>query len=80
MHIDESKKFDKRNIDRNIKNGIITKKDYEIYLSKLPDVSGKIFIPGEEALENFGEFDGEVENEIESKKKGAKRRVKVKPR
>jgi hypothetical protein len=80
MHIDESKKFDKRNIERNIKNGVITKKDYEIYLSKLIDVSDKIFIPEEEALTNFGEFDTELENEIQSKKKGTKRKFKVKPR
>ena len=51
MHIDEQKKFDKRNIERNIKNGTITQKDYEIYLSKLPDVSDKIFNP-EESLDD----------------------------
>ena len=52
MHIDENKKFDKRNVERNIKNGIITQKDYEIYLSRLPDVSDKIFNP-EESIVDF---------------------------
>lgn len=47
MHIDQNKKFDIRNIERNIKEGIITQKDYEIYLSKLPDVSDKIYNPDE---------------------------------
>jgi len=48
MHVDESKKFDKRNIERNIKDGIITQKEYEAYLAKLPDASDKIFIPEED--------------------------------
>lgn len=47
MHVDESKKFDKRNIERNIKDGRITLKDYENYLSRLPDVSDKIYTPEE---------------------------------
>ncbi len=47
MHVDESKKFDKRNIERNIKDGRITLKDYETYLSRLPDVSDKIYIAEE---------------------------------
>ncbi len=52
MHIDESKKFDKRNIERNIKNGVITLKDYEAYIAKLPDVSDKIFDPDAEEFES----------------------------
>jgi len=59
MHIDEDKKFDKRNIVRNIKNGIITQKDYEILLSKLPDASEKLFNPEENPA---------VLDEIKSKK------------
>ena len=51
MHIDENKKFDKRNIEKNIKNGIITQKDYEIYLSKLPDASDKLFNPEETSID-----------------------------
>ena len=34
MHIDENKRFDKRNIEKNVKDGIITGKDYEMFLSK----------------------------------------------
>ena len=44
MHVDQDKKFDKRNIARNIKNGIITQKDYESFVSRLPDVSDKYSI------------------------------------
>ena len=45
MHIDDSKKFDKRNIQRNIKDKIITHKDYDVYLSRLSDVGNKVFVP-----------------------------------
>ncbi len=77
MHIDEDKIFDKRNIERNIKNGIITKKDYEILLSKLPDASDKLFNP-EETLTNLDEMESKREIEISSKKKGIKKKVKSK--
>ena len=75
MHIDESKKFDKRNIERNIKEGVITQKDYELYLSKLPDVSDKIYIP-EESTEEAGESFSLIESESPTKKKGGKKKVK----
>lgn len=75
MHIDESKKFDKRNIERNIKEGVITQKDYELYLSKLPDVSDKIYIP-DESIEEAEEFESYKESESQSKKKGGKKKVK----
>ncbi len=42
MHIDENKKFDKRTMDRKIREGLISQKEYEQYLASLPDVSGKI--------------------------------------
>jgi hypothetical protein len=77
MHTDENKKFDKRNIERNIKNGIITQKDYEIYLSKLPDVSDKLFNP-EEFSVGSDEFESKKEGEIQSKKKAVKKRLKGK--
>lgn len=64
MHIDEDKKFDKRNIERNIKNGVITLKDYQAYLAKLPDVSDKIYNPEEEELDSD-------EHETFSKKEGS---------
>lgn len=75
MHIDESKKFDKRNIERNLKEGVITQKDYELYLSKLPDVSDKIYIP-DESIEETEEFESYKESESQSKKKGGKKKVK----
>jgi hypothetical protein len=43
MHTDQDKKFNKRNFERNIQNGIITQKDYRTYSSKLPDMSDKLF-------------------------------------
>jgi hypothetical protein len=77
MHIDENKKFDKRNIERNIKNGIITQKDYETYLSKLPDVIDKLF-----NLEGFSvnseEFESKKEGEIQPKKKAVRKKSKGK--
>jgi len=63
MHVDESKKFDKRNIERNLREKIITQKEYEIYLSKLPDVSDKIYIPEESEGSN-----NEDESELKKKK------------
>jgi hypothetical protein len=77
MHIDEQKKFDIRNIERNIKNEVISQKDYEIYVSKLPDVQDKIFNP-EESFGNFKEVESKRNTEIESKKKGLKKKAKGK--
>jgi len=42
MHIDEQKKFDKRTIDRKIREGHISQKEYQQYLKSLQDVSDKI--------------------------------------
>jgi hypothetical protein len=33
--------FDKRTVERNIKKGLITRKDYEKHLKTLDDVAGK---------------------------------------
>jgi len=77
MHIDEGKKFDKRNIERNIKNGIISQKDYEIYLSKLPDASEKLF-NSEETSTDLDEMESKRESEISSKKRGIKKKGKGK--
>ena len=33
--------FDKRTLDRNIKKGLITRKDYEKHIKALEDVAGK---------------------------------------
>jgi len=77
MHIDENKKFDKRNIEKNIKDGIITQKDYEIYLSKLPETSDKLFSPEETTIES-DEFELKKEGEIPSKKQVTKKKTKGK--
>ena len=77
MHTDEQKKFDIRNIERNTKGGIITQKDYETYLSKLPDVSDKVFNP-ELTSEESGEAESKQEGELLSKKKEMKKKVKTK--
>ena len=77
MHIDENKRFDKRNIEKNIKNGIITQKDYEIYLSKLPDISDKLFSL-EEELTDSDELELRKEGEITHKKRGSKKKAKGK--
>lgn len=75
MHIDENKKFDKRNIEKNIKGGIITEKDYELFLSKLPDVGDKLFSPEEVP----GDSEGlEVKQEASPKKKLIKKKGKGK--
>jgi hypothetical protein len=77
MHTDENKIFDKRNTERNIKNGIITPEDYEIYLSKLPDVSDKLINP-EEFSSDSDEFESKKGDEIQSKKKVVKKKSKGK--
>ena len=43
MHTDQNKRYDKRNIDSSLRKGEITPKDYEAYLSRLPDVGDKAF-------------------------------------
>ena len=77
MHIDEDKKFDKRNIEKNIKSGIITEKDYEMFLAKLPDVSDKLFNP-EETPTDSEKFEVKKEGEISPKKRVIKKKVKGK--
>ena len=39
VHIDEDKKLDKRTIERNLREGIITPEEWKKYLKSLPDVS-----------------------------------------
>jgi hypothetical protein len=77
MHTDESKKFDKRNIERNIKDGVISQKDYEIFLSKLPDISDKLFNP-EGSPADSTIFELKIDSEKQSKKIGIKKRAKKK--
>jgi len=77
MHIDENKTYDKRTIERNIKSGIITKKDYESYLSKLPDVSDKLFNP-EDSSGDSDEVEPERNDGTQPKKKTVKKKLKGK--
>jgi len=77
MHTDENKTFDKRNIERNIKDGIITQKDYEIYLSKLPDVSDKLSNI-EDSLVETEDFKSKRQEEIQIKKRVIKKKTKGK--
>jgi hypothetical protein len=77
MHIDEGKRFDKRNVAQNIKNGTITQKDYEIFLSKLPDASEKLF-NSEEDIAESDEIGLRKESEMSSKKKGIRKKAKGK--
>ena len=37
----QARLFDKRTVDRNIKKGLVTRKDYEKYLKNLDDVADK---------------------------------------
>jgi len=77
MHIDENKRFDKRNIEKNVKDGIITKKDYETFLSKLPDVSDKLFSP-DEATADSEKLEARKEGEMPLRKKAIKKKAKGK--
>jgi hypothetical protein len=58
MHTDENKRYDKRNIASNLQRGLVTAKEYETYLSKLPDASDKVFNPDEERPENEEDLGG----------------------
>jgi hypothetical protein len=39
--------FDRRIVERNIKRGLTTRKDYEKFLKSLPDAAGKLRSPDE---------------------------------
>ena len=77
MHIDDNKKFDKRNIEKNIKDRIITEKEYEMFLSKLPDVSDKLFGP-EEMVADSEEGEARKESELLPKRNIMKKKAKGK--
>ncbi|HJX54311.1 MAG TPA: hypothetical protein VJ801_16205 [Polyangia bacterium] len=46
--------FDRRIVERNIKRGLITRKDYERFLKSQPDASGKVRSPDEAPDANSG--------------------------
>ena len=47
MHVDPEKKFDKRSIEGNIRDGFVSQEEYDDYLASLPDVSDKVYHPQE---------------------------------
>jgi len=49
--------YDVRTIERNIKKGNITRKDYEKYLKSLPDVTEKVAPPEEEGADAAADTD-----------------------
>lgn len=67
MHIDESKKFDKRTIERNLREGIVSAKEWEQFLKKLPDVSDKadsVMFEGAQEEETIEERGGKSEESV----------------
>ena len=42
MHIDENKKFDKRTIEKNLREGIVSAEEWKKFLRSLPDVSDNV--------------------------------------
>ena len=76
MHTDETKRFDKRNVESNLRNGVISRKEYETYLSKLPDVSDKVF--AEELPEDQEGSPPDRDHELETRQKKLKKKSKGK--
>ena len=68
MHTDENKRFDSRNIKSCLRRGLITQKNYESYLLKLPDVSDKVFQTDKENAEDGEEHGSRNDCEMISKK------------
>lgn len=67
QHIDENKKFDKRTIARNLKEGTIPTKEWEAFLKKLPDVSDKADVA---VIQEEEQLRGERAEKREKEKKG----------
>ena len=76
MHTDEGKRYDKRNMENNLRRRIMSKKDYENFLAKLPDVSDKIFNPEEMASEVGEGLEAKRGADGVAKKKGGKAKEK----
>ena len=72
MHTDERKRFDKRNIQSNLRRGVMNLKEYDSYLTKLPDVSDKVYDPGEESSADEPELEPGGDYDRIPKKKGGK--------
>jgi hypothetical protein len=76
MHTDESKRFDKRNIESNLRRGLMVLKEYENYLNRLPDASDKIFDPEEASPRGQEDFEQRSDHEGVTKKRGGKGKVR----
>jgi hypothetical protein len=76
MHTDEKKKYDTRIIEIHFRRGMVLPKDYETYLSKLPDVGNKVYNPEEEDLEEGEGLDSRGDSEEDARRKGMKKRGK----
>ena len=76
MHTDESKKYDKRVIETLLRRRMVLPKDYENHLSKLPDVSSKVYNPEEEGMEEGKGPDLQGKSEEDARKKGMKKKGK----
>jgi len=57
------KLFDRRIVERNIKKGLITRKDYDKHLKALADVAGNIAAPDERVEDSDVEADDEPETD-----------------
>lgn len=79
MHINESKKFDRRTIERNLKEGIISAKEWEKYLKSLPDASDNVdlFMIEDEQRQGVVEDrqEGADDKEVKSVESAEKERV-----
>ncbi|HEY4395038.1 MAG TPA: hypothetical protein VGP64_13295 [Polyangia bacterium] len=53
--------FDKRTVDRNIKKGLIARKDYDKHIKGLEDVAGKGLYGGLEGKDEAAESDAATE-------------------
>jgi hypothetical protein len=42
MHINENKKFDKRTIEKNLREGVVSAEEWKKFLGSLPDVSDNV--------------------------------------
>jgi len=72
MHTDGSKRFDKRNIESNLRRGMMASKEYENYLNKLPDASDRIFDPEGESSGQQEDVELRSGHEGVTKRKGGK--------
>ena len=55
--------FDKRTVDRNVKKGLVTRKDYEKHLKSLEDVAGKGVYGGAQGEDEPDEQDEAADTE-----------------